>query len=95
MFKNTPESVTGTWGFAVTSYGNTGTTLPGTVQPDDGTLIGRLNTSDFVQNTDNANLDFRGANVIRAQPTRIMLTISNPDSPNGIQYLPYVFGQTC
>ena len=101
LFKNTPESVDGVWTFAITSYGNTGTTLPGTTQSDDGMTVGRLNgamppgLNDFSRvGMGDDNLYFDGANIVRAQPTRIMLTISNPDSPNGIQYLPYVFGQT-
>ena len=94
IYRTSPAAVTGgDWTWSIASYGNTMTTLPGIDPTTDGTTIGRLNPGDFTRTgVGNDNLDFRGANILRAQPTRIMLTISNPDSPNGIQYLPFVFG---
>ena len=87
----TGTAATTGWRIGVLNYGNTGNTLPGEPATTDGTVVGRLNTSDFTRasaQTGNAlsttagigdQLDFRGSVSERTQPTRIMISISSPD----------------
>ena len=96
LVKTTPAAVTGSWVFTVSDYGNTANTLSGTAETADGTLIGRLNNSDFTRADmgNQNNLDFRGTRQERSQPTKIIVQISNDDVTGGIQYIPLNFGGT-
>lgn len=84
------------WRVGDINYGNTGLTLPGLEDPaNDGAIVGRLNTTDFVRADSQGivsdtnplitatgmgdNLDFRGSTTERSQRTHIMVQISTPD----------------